>query len=89
MDIKTIQIEFGKEYECENDVVKECLLKTNEILSALKVLGVDISKSKNLNYIYTYFLLKLQDTNKEKQNLELEKLRLGIGKNKTKDNRRK
>lgn len=89
MDIKTIQIEFGNEYECENDVVKECLLKTNEILSALKVLGVDISKSKNLNYIYTYFLLKLQDTKKEKQNIELEKIRLGIGKNEAKDNRRK
>lgn len=75
MDIKTIQIEFGKDCECENDVVKNCLLKTNELIGALNVLGVDTRNSPNLNYIYTYFLLKLQDTKKEKQAIERDRMR--------------
>ena len=75
MDIKTIQIEFGKDCECENDVAKNCLLKTNELIGALNVLGVDTRNSPNLNYIYTYFLLKLQDTKKEKQAIERDRMR--------------
>ena len=59
MDIKTIQAEFGKECECENDVIMQCIIKTKEMQNALKILGVDISKCYDLNYIYTYFLLKL------------------------------
>lgn len=55
MDIKTIQIEFGKECKCENDVIRNCILKTRELMSALKVLGIDTSRSTNLDYIYTYF----------------------------------
>lgn len=73
MDLKTIQIEFGEKCECENDVVKECLKRTNGLIEALKVLGMDISRSNNLNYIHTYLLLKLQDTAKEKHSLEKEK----------------
>lgn len=75
MDIKTIQNEFGEDCECETDVVKNCILKTKKLMDALKILGIDISKSSNLNYIYTYFLLKLQDTKKEKQQIELDKIR--------------
>lgn len=75
MDIKTIQIEFGKECECENDVVANCMIKTRELMNALKVLGIDTSRSTNLDYIYTYFLLKLKDTRKEKQQIERDKLR--------------
>ena len=66
MDIKTIQIEFGKECKCENDVIRNCILKTRELMSALKVLGIDTSRSTNLDYIYTYFLSKLLDTKEEK-----------------------
>ena len=79
MNIETIQIEFGKDCECENDVVKNCILKTKELMDALKILGINTSNSSNLNYIYTYFLLKLQDTKEEKQSLEKAKLVLGIG----------
>lgn len=78
MDIKTIQAEFGKECECENDVIMQCIIKTKEMQNALKILGVDISKCYDLNYIYTYFLLKLNDTKNEKNKIEIEKLRLGI-----------
>lgn len=70
MDIKTIQIEFGKECKCENDVIRNCILKTRELMSALKVLGIDTSRSTNLDYIYTYFLLKLQDTKEENNRLK-------------------
>ena len=70
MDIKIIQTEFGKECECEADVVRNCILKAKEIQEALRTLGVDITRSYNLNYIYTYLLLKLQDTKKEKQQIE-------------------
>lgn len=75
MDLKTIQIEFGKDCKCENDVVKNCILKTRELMESLKVLGIDTSRSTNLNYIYTYFLLKLGDTKKEKQAIDIYDLR--------------
>ena len=86
MDIKTIQIEFGKECKCENDVIRNCILKTRELMSALKVLGIDTSRSTNLDYIYTYFLLKLQDTKEEKQQIEREKLK-GVIHNERKNSR--
>lgn len=68
MNDNVIKSEFGEDCRCENDVVKNCMLKTKELMNALKVLGINTSKSSNLNYIYTYFLLKLQDTKKENKN---------------------
>lgn len=78
MNIKIIQAEFGKECECEGDVVKQCILKVKEIQEALRTLGVDITRSQNLNYIYTYLILKLQDTKKEKNDIDFYKAQHSI-----------
>lgn len=78
MDYKTIQSQFGKDCECENDVIKNCKIKIDELINALDILGIDTSRSENLKYIRMYLLLKLKDIKYEKQNLELEKLRLGM-----------
>lgn len=73
MDLKIIQAEFGKECECEYDVVEQCFKKTGELQDALKVLGVDIAKSDRLNYIYTYFAYKLKECSKERREINIYK----------------
>lgn len=78
MKLKEIREEFCKEYECENDVVKQCILDLVKVQNATKTLGVSIAKSKGIENIYKYLVIRLRDTAKERCAIDMWKIQEDI-----------